>query len=90
MIIYIYLNNYLRDGSVMKFSEKELRSWAYYLHSSLQFRTSNVSNGTVVYMGISLHASSNWKVGSRFYFENLFQPLSKLMLQKNLQMEEHY
>ena len=65
---YIYLNNYLRDGSVMKFSEKELRSWAYCLHSSLQFRKSNVPNGTVVYRGISLPAPSNWKVGSRFYF----------------------
>lgn len=65
---YWCLNAYLRDGSVMKFSEKELRSWAYCLHSSLQFRTSNVPNGTVVYRGISLPAPSNWKVGSRFYF----------------------
>ena len=65
---YWYLNNYLRNGEVEGFTEKELKSWAYCLHSSLQFRTSNVKNGTVVYRGVSTHAPSSWKVGSRFYF----------------------
>lgn len=65
---YWCLNDYLRQGDVNKFSEKQLKSWAYCLHSSLQFRTSNVSNGTVVYRGIALPAPNNWKVGSKFYF----------------------
>ena len=65
---YWYLNNYLRNGKVEGFTEKELKSWAYCLHSSLQFRTSNVKNGTVVYRGVATPAPSSWKVGSRFYF----------------------
>ena len=65
---YSYLNDFLKDGSVMKFSKKDLKSWAYYLHSSLQYRKSNVPNGIVVFRGISLPAPNNWKVGSRFYF----------------------
>ena len=65
---YWYLNNYLREGKVEGFSEKDLKSWAYCLHSSLQFRTTNVKNGTVVYRGISVSAPKDWKVGKRFYF----------------------
>ena len=65
---YWYLNNYLREDKVEGFSEKQLKSWAYCLHSSLQFRTSNVKNGTVVYRGISVAAPKDWKVGKRFYF----------------------
>lgn len=69
---YFYLNQYLYNGKVRGFTEKELRSWAYCLHSSLQFRTSNVENGTIVYRGLSpdIHAPSDWKKGSRFYFPN--------------------
>ena len=65
---YWYLNNYLKNGIVEEFTEKELKSWAYCLHSSLQFRTSNVKNGTVVYRGVGTPVPSDWKVGSRFYF----------------------
>ena len=68
---YSILNNYLRDGTFTpnhEFTKNDLRSWAYCLHSSLQFRTSNVSNGTKVYRGISRPAPSSWKVGRRFYF----------------------
>ena len=50
------------------FTESELKSWAYCLHSSLQYRTSNVSNGTKVYRGVTLSPPSDWKVGKRFYF----------------------
>ncbi len=57
-----------KNGKVSGFSEDELKSWAYCLHSSLQFRTSNVKNGTVVYRGISVSAPKDWKVGKRFYF----------------------
>ena len=50
------------------FSRKRLRSWAWCLHSSLQYLRSNVSNGQEVYRGISRDAPSNWREGSRFYF----------------------
>ena len=65
---YWYLNNYLRKGEVKNFTEKELKSWAYCLHSSLTFRTTNVKNGTVVYRGLNISAPKDWKVGKRFYF----------------------
>ena len=65
---YWFLNNFLREGKIEGFNEKELKSWAYCLHSSLQFRTSNVKNGTVVYRGVSIPAPKDWKVGNRFYF----------------------
>ena len=50
------------------FTKKRLRSWAWCLHSSLQYLRSNVSNGQEVYRGISRYAPSNWTEGSRFYF----------------------
>lgn len=65
---YWKLNNYLRDDVVVGFSRKRLRSWAWCLHSSLQYLRSNVSNGQEVYRGISRDAPSNWREGSRFYF----------------------
>ncbi len=65
---YWKLNNYLRDDVVVGFSRKRLRSWAWCLHSSLQYLRSNVSNGQEVYRGISRDAPNNWREGSRFYF----------------------
>lgn len=66
---YKYLNKYLNLGNVGGgFSEKELKSWAYCLHSSLQFRKSNVKDGTVVHRGIQFDPPRDWKVGQRFYF----------------------
>ena len=65
---YWKLNNYLRDDVVNGFTKKRLRSWAWCLHSSLQYLRSNVSNGQEVYRGISRYAPSNWREGSRFYF----------------------
>lgn len=56
---YKCLNNYLRSGEVSGFSERELKSWAYCLHSSLQFRTSNVPNGTIVYRRVKNSFPSN-------------------------------
>ena len=65
---YWCLNDFLREGKVQKFSKSELKSWAYCLHSSLQFRTSNVENNITVYRGVKLPAPKDWKVGKRFYF----------------------
>ena len=65
---YWILNDFIRDGTVTNFKESELKSQAYCLHSSLQYRTSNVSNETIVYRGVNLNAPSDWKVGKRFYF----------------------
>ena len=65
---YWKLNDYLRDDVVKGFTKKRLRSWAWSLHSSLQYLRSNVSNGQEVYRGISRYAPSDWREGSRFYF----------------------
>ena len=64
---YYKLNQFLRENIVEGFSEKDLKSWAYCLHSSLQFRTSNVPNGTVVYRGLYNLNTNALKVGFRFY-----------------------
>jgi hypothetical protein len=67
---YWVLNDYLRDGVVTdnNYTAKDLKSWAWCLHSSLEYFTSNVSNGEEVYRGISIEAPRDWRVGSRFYF----------------------
>jgi hypothetical protein len=65
---YKCLNDYLRSGVVRGFTEKELKSWAYCLHSSLQFRTSNVQNGSIVYRRVKNSFPSNWRRGYVFYF----------------------
>ena len=63
------LNDYLREGVVSGgYSERRLKSWAWCLHSSLQYLSSNVSNGTEVYRGIGMYAPSDWRIGSQFYF----------------------
>ena len=80
---YWFLNNYLRQGVVEFLSEKELKSWAYCLHSSLQYRTSNVSNETIVYRGVNLNAPSDWKVGKRFYFGEFVSTSKSLDVAKN-------
>ena len=65
---YWCLNDYLREGDVRKYSERDLKSWAWCLHSSLQFLRSNVPNNTKVYRGVNCYAPDNWKEGNRFYF----------------------
>ncbi len=65
---YYCLNEYLRDGSVSEYPEKDLKSWAWCLHSSLQYLRSNVSNNTTVYRGINRKAPNSWSEGDRFYF----------------------
>ena len=72
---YKFLNNYLRSGEVSGFSERELKSWAYCLHSSLQFITSNIPNGTIVYRRVKNSFPSNWRRGLFFILLNLFQLL---------------
>ena len=80
---YQCLNKYLREGVVSgNFNKKDLKSWAYCLHSSLQYRTSNVSNGTEVYRGIALPAPRDWKVGSRFYFGEFISTSKKINVAK--------
>ena len=65
---YRCLNDYLRSGEVKSFSRKDLKSWAYCLHSSLQFRTSNVPNGTIAYRRVKNSFPSSWRRGFVFYF----------------------
>ena len=66
---YLHLNNYLRDGIVGgDFTKEQLESWTYCLHSAIQLGKPNVKNNTVVYRGVSLPASKEWKEGYKFYF----------------------
>ena len=64
---YYLLNEFLRENKIQGYSEKDLKSWAFCLHSSLQYRTSNVPNGTVVYRGLKNINAGSLKVGFRFY-----------------------
>ena len=65
---YWCLNDYLRGDGAYRYSEKDLKSWAWCLHSSLQYLESNVPNYTTVYRGINAYAPDSWKEGDRFYF----------------------
>ena len=49
----------------------------------MQFRTSNVKNGTVVYRGISVAAPKDWKVGKRFYFGEFISTSLDINVAKN-------
>ena len=71
---YWCLNDYLRDGVVSgNYTTKELKSWAWCLHSSLEYFTSNVSNGEEVYRGISIRPQEIGKLEADFILQNLFQ-----------------
>ena len=68
---YRYINNYLREGKIgnnSKYTEKELKSWAWCLHNALTTRKSTVSNGTIYYRGVSLKFTQNLGIGSKFIF----------------------
>ena len=52
------------------------------MHISLQFSTSNVSNGTVVYRGVTLPAPKDWKVGSQFYFREFISTSKNIEVAK--------
>ena len=80
---YWYLNDFLREGKVQKFSKSELKSWTYCLHSSLKYGNSNVKNGTIVYKGVKLPAPKDWKVGKRFYFPEFVSTSLNFEIAKN-------
>ena len=66
---YIYINNYLREGKIMpnsKYTEKEIKSWAWCLHNAITTKKSNVSNGATFYRGISRKFPKELGVGSKF------------------------
>ena len=68
---YTYLNNYLREGKITpdsKYTEKEIKSWAWCLHNALTHRKSNVKNGSIFYRGVSRKFPPNLGIGSKFYF----------------------
>ena len=68
---YRYINNYLREGKIennSKYTEKELKSWAWCLHSALTTRKSTVLNGSTYYRGVTLKFDQNLGVGSKFIF----------------------
>ena len=68
---YVYLNNYLRTGKLInnsKYTEKEIKSWAWCLHSSLTNRKSNVKNGSIFYRGVSRKFPDELGIASKFIF----------------------
>ena len=68
---YIYINNYLREGKIVKnskYTENEIKSWAWCLHKALTSRISNVKNGSTFYRGVSRKFPTNLGKGSKFVF----------------------
>ena len=67
---YKILNDYLRTGKISgnKYTEDELKSWTFWLHTALEKRRLNVWDGTVVYRGINSKPPSYWKIGYKFIF----------------------
>ena len=68
---YTYINNYLRSGTIDKLSpytENEIKSWAWCLHSALTSKKSNVSNGSIYYRGINRKFPDELGIGSKFIF----------------------
>ena len=74
---YKYINGYLRSGNntSTNYTENELKSWAWCLHSALtnfqgdKNKIGIVDDNTVVYRGCSIGFDKNkYKVGSQFYF----------------------
>ena len=51
-----------------KYTEKEIKSWAWCLHNALTHRKSNVKNGSIFYRGVSRKFPPNLGIGSKFYF----------------------
>ena len=68
---YKYINNYLREGKIdknSKYTENEIKSWAWCLHKALTSRKSNVKNGSTFYRGVSRKIPDFLGVGYKFIF----------------------
>ena len=66
---YIFLNDYLRERKVNKYTEEEIISWISCLHKSLTKR-SNVPNGNIYYRGTRMKFSEELKIGTKLFFRN--------------------
>ena len=66
---YRYINNYLRDKIVDKFTEKQIQSFAYCLQLALS-RNKGVKENTIVYRGINkFKFPEEYVKGTKFYFK---------------------
>ena len=74
---YTYINEYLRTGqsNYNKYSENQLMSWVWCLHSALRnfkgdkSKIGLVDDNTIVYRGCTVGFDKNkYQVGSQFYF----------------------
>ena len=65
---YVYLNNYLRFGTVDEFTEDQIKSWTCCLQLALK-RNKGIEDNTVVYRGIRYRFPEEIKIGSNFYFK---------------------
>lgn len=66
---YSYINNYLINHIIERFTEKQLKSWTCCLQLALS-RNRNVEEGDIVYRGLSPRFPSGIGVGSKFYFSS--------------------
>ena len=83
---YIYINNYLREGKLdknSKYTENEIKSFAYCLHKALTSRISNVKNGSIFYRGVSRKFPSNLGIGSKFIFSEFISVSEDINIAKS-------
>ena len=83
---YIYVNNYLRKGKLdknSKYTENEIKSFAYCLHKALTSRISNVKNGSIFYRGVSRKFPSNLGIGSKFIFSEFISVSEDINIAKS-------
>ena len=79
---YIYLNNYLRDKIVDKFTEKQIQSFAYCLQLALS-RNKGVKENTIVYRGIKkFKFPEEYVKGSKFYFKEFISTSANMNVAK--------
>ena len=69
---YIYINDYLRNKKIDKFTEQQIKSWTCCLQLALK-RNKGVKDNTIVYRGINkFKFAPEIGIGSQFYFREFF------------------
>ena len=65
---YIYINDFLRTGKIdgEKYTEKQIKSWVWCLHSALTSKKSNVPNSTIYFRGLAVPFPQEIEIGTKF------------------------
>ena len=88
---YTYINNYLREGKIgnsSKYTEQEIKSWAWCLHNALTKKKSNVLNGSIYYRGVSRKFPSDLGVGSKIIFAEFTSVSEDIQIALNFAQNE--